>query len=211
MTELKHGAGPGDTRVTDFESTRGLRYAELFAVGPEWIDVYNSTGLSEAPPELWNATDPKAAAADLGVDMVVKNGPHWWAFDAASLRFAVDQVAIAGIGYRWCARLPAFLARSGALEPPFYTIVEANKEGELRYLAGQPVHELVSPDDDVLVMQGSSVDPSRYASLGETLTLPDGWRFRTRMLQHDLAVNLDGKVSVVMDDLKNVYNRTTRS
>jgi hypothetical protein len=68
----------GEVEMTVFESTRGLRYAELFAVGPEWIEVYNSTGLSEAPPEPWDATDPEQAAEELGAELVVKNGPHWW-------------------------------------------------------------------------------------------------------------------------------------
>jgi hypothetical protein len=196
----------GEVRMTVFENARGLRYAELFAVGSEWIEVYNSTGLSEAPPELWDTTDPERAAGELGAQLVVKNGPHWWAFDSATLRFAVDDVTVQGIGYRWCARLPAFLAKSGKLEPPFYTVVEANKEGELRYEAGKPVYELVSPDGGVFVMQGSSIDPSEYAALGDTLTLGDGWQFRIRTLDEDLAVSLDGKVKVVMDDFKNVYN-----
>jgi hypothetical protein len=196
----------GEVRMTVFEDTRGLRYAELFAVGPEWIEVYNSTGLSEAPPELWDATDPGEAATQLRAELVVKNGPHWWAFDSATLRFAIDDVTVQGIGYRWCARLPAFLASSGNLEPPFYTVVVANKEGELRYEGGKPVYELVSPDDDVFVMQGSSVEPSEYATLGERLTLADGWQFRTRVLGEDLTISLDGKVKVVMDDFKNVYN-----
>jgi hypothetical protein len=138
--------------------------------------------------------------------MVVKNGPHWWAFDSATLRFAVDQVSVMGIAYRWCARLPAFLTKSGSLEPPFYTVVVADKEGELRYHAGKPVYELVSPDGDVFVMQGSSVGPSEYATLGETLTLAEGWQFRARTLDEDLTISLDGKVKVVMDNSKNVYN-----
>jgi hypothetical protein len=118
----------------------------------------------------------------------------------------VDEVTVAGIGYRWCARLPAFLAKSGKLEPPFYTVVEANREGELRYQAGKPVYELLSPGGDVFVMQGSSVEPSEYATLGDTLGLADGWQFRIRTLDEDLTVSLDGKVKVVMDDFKNVYN-----
>lgn len=198
---------PAQLQLTRFEKARGLRYAELFAVGPEWIWVYNSTGLSEAPPELWAATDAADAAAHLGVGMVIKNGPHWWAFDECDLMFAADDVEVAGIGYRYCAKIPAFLAKSGNLEPPYYTVVEANKAGELRYFAGRPVYELVAPDGDVFVMQGSSVEPSEYATLEGTLTLADGWQFRTRVLDEELAVSLDGAVSVVMDNFRNVYNR----
>ena len=193
MTVAKHASNEGEVRLTDFEETRGLRYAELFAVGSEWIDVYNSTGLSEASPDLWEATDPRVAAAELGVDSVIKNGPQWWVFDGATLRFAVEAVTVAGVGYRWCARLPAFLAKSGNLEPPFYTVVVADKEGELRYSAGRLVYELASPEGEAFVMQGSSIEPSEWAKLGDQLTLAHGWKVRTRMLEEDLTVPLDGK------------------
>jgi len=39
------------------ENTRGLRYAELAIVGEKAVTIYNSTGLSEAPPDQWNALD----------------------------------------------------------------------------------------------------------------------------------------------------------
>ncbi len=197
---------PTELPLVEFTDTRDLRYAELFAVGPEWIYVYNSTGESTAPPELWDATDPRQAASDLGAAAVVKNGPHWWAFDSCRLRFHDEVVTVAGIGYRYCARLPAFLAKSGQLEPPFYTVVEAQKSGALHYAAGRAVYELVSPDGGVFVMQGSSIDPVSFDTLGEQLTLADGWRFQTRTLESDLTVPLDGAVQVVMDDLKDVYN-----
>ena len=189
-----------------FEPTRGLRYAELFAVGPELITVYNSMGLSEAPPELWDALDAEAAAKQLQVGMVVKNGPHWWASDKATMRFGVDVISVGGIGFRFAAKLPAFIARSGKLTPPVYTVVETNKEGELVYMAGEPVYELVSPDGDAYVMQSSNVEPSEFVALGERLTPAPGWQFRTRTLDEDLTVELDGKVKTVMDDFRDVYN-----
>lgn len=72
---------------------------------------------------------------------VIKNGPHWWAADKTTLRYGVEEITVQGIGYRWAARLPAFLAAQGKLEPPFYTVVEANKVGSLRYFAGKPVYD----------------------------------------------------------------------
>lgn len=200
---MPEGAAVADTV---FEPARGLRYAELFAVGEEVITVYNSMGLSEAPPEPWEALDAQAAAEQLEVGMVVKNGPHWWASDRATLGFGVDVVTVQGIGFRFAARLPAMVARSGKLTPPVYTVVETNKEGELVYLAGEPVHELVSPEGEAFVMQSSNVDPREYASLGERLSPAPGWGFRTRTPEEDLTVALDGHVKTVMDDFHDVYN-----
>ena len=112
-----------------------IRYAELFAVGPEWITVYNSIGLSEAPPELWDALDAKAAAGQLGAGLVVKNGPHWWMSDKLTARYGVEVTTVGGIGFRTVARLPAFIAQSGKLEPPLYTVTEAHKQGVNVYAA----------------------------------------------------------------------------
>lgn len=189
-----------------FEPARGLRYAELFAVGPELITVYNSMGLSDAPPEPWDALDAEAAATQLQVGMVVKNGPHWWVSDKATMRFGEEPVTVGGIGFRFAAKLPAFVARSGKLTPPVYTVVETNKEGELVYSAGKPVYELISPGGDAFVMQSTNIEPSELPTLGERLSPADEWQFRVRSPDADLTVELDGKVNTVMDEFRNVYN-----
>lgn len=193
---------------TGLERTRGGRYVELFAVGDEVVTVYNSSGLGTAPPspELWEGLDSQAAAEQLGVGTVVKNGPHWWAFDSATMSFGVDVVTVQGIGFRFAAELPALVARSGKLTPPVYTVVETGKEGEQVYLAGEPVYELVSPEGEAFVMQSSNVGPGEYGSLGERLSPAPGWSFRTRIPEEDLTVALDGHVKTVMDDFHDVYN-----
>lgn len=196
----------GEERDFDFDPTRALRYCELFAVGPEWITVYNSIGLSEAPPDLWDALDADAAAEQLGVGKVVKNGPHWWMADRATIRFGVDQVEVGGIGFRTVARLPAFIARSGGVEPPPYTVLAANKQGVNVYLAGRPVYELVAPDGKAFVLQSTNVSPEELSTLGERLNPTEGWGFRIRTLDEDWAIAMRGKVKVAADDLKNIYN-----
>lgn len=207
MSEEADPGDPGAVETVVFEPTRELRYVEVFAVGEEWITVYNSMGLSEGPPEQWESLDAEAAAEQLQAEMVIKNGPHWWVADKTTLRFGVEKLSIGGIGFRYAARLPAALAKSGKLLPPFYTVVQAQKEGELVYAAGRPVYELLSPSGDAFVMQSSNVEPSEFATLGEKLSPLDGWSYRTRTLEEDLRVDLNGTVDVVMDDFRNVYNQ----
>lgn len=196
----------GETCNVSIDGMRGRRYAELFLVGPEQITILNSIGLSEAPPELWDSIDPTEAAQQLGRQAIIKNGPHWWASDRLTLTFGVAEVSVGGIGFRVAARIPASVAKSGKLEPPFYTVAEAGKEGSLSYSAGEPVYELVSPECEAFVMQSSNVEPGELAALEERLEPAEGWSFRTRLLDRDLTVPMDGKVRTVMDDLKNVYN-----
>jgi hypothetical protein len=206
MPQTNDTTEPGAVRDFEFENLRGRRYCELFAVGPEWITVYNSIGLSEAPPELWDALDEGAAAEQLGVRKVVKNGPHWWMADRATIRFGIEETRVGGIGFRTAARLPAFVAKSGGVEPPRYTILEANKEGVNVYSAGRPVYELISPDGKAFVLQSTNIPPEELATLGDRLTPVEGWQFQTRTLDEDWEIAMAGKVKVAADDLKNIYN-----
>ena len=179
---------------------------ELFAVGPEWITVYNSIGLSEGPPEFWDALDADAAAEQLGVERVVKNGPHWWMADKATIRFGVEETTVGGIGFRTVARLPALIAKSGGVEPPQYKVLEAKKDGVNVYVAGEHVYELISPDGKAFVLQSCNIPPEELATLGERLTPAEGWQFRKRILKEDWEIAMAGKVKVAADELKNIYN-----
>ncbi len=74
-----------------FAPTRGLRYAELFAVGDELITVYNSMGLSEAPGRSYGTRSTRGRGATARASAtVIKNGPHWWASDRARCASALE-------------------------------------------------------------------------------------------------------------------------
>ncbi len=206
MTDTKDVTEQDEVRDFDFETLRGRRYVELFAVGPEWITVYNSIGLSEGPPELWDHLDVDAAAKQLGVEKVVKNGPHWWMADRATLRFGVEETTVGGIGFRTAAKLPAFIAKSGGVEPPQYKVLEAKKEGVNVYAAGEHLYELISPDGQAFVLQSSNIPPEELATLGDRLTPAEGWHSRKRILKEDWEIAMAGKVKVAADELKNIYN-----
>jgi len=56
--------------------------------------------------------------AELRAGLVLKNAPHWWISDRLTGGFGVDETSVGGIGFRIVARLPAFIAKSGKIEPP---------------------------------------------------------------------------------------------
>lgn len=82
----------------------------------------------------------------------------------------------------------------GQARAPFYTVAQADKEGVNVYSAGELVYELVSPDDDAFVMQSSSMPPDELATLGDRLTLAEGWEFQSRTFDEELALTMDEKV-----------------
>jgi hypothetical protein len=78
--------------------------------------------------------------------------------------------------------------------------------------AGKPVHELVDPGGIAYVMRAYcvGVDPTLtegdLGALGERLALPEGWSFRTRVLDEELVVDTTATIAtVVQDELENTY------
>jgi hypothetical protein len=195
---------PEFLRDVTFTDARGMRYAEIAMVTPEAITIYNSSGLSEAPVDQWDALNVDEIKERFHLRSVIKNGPHWWLADTATFQFGQEHT-FGGMGFRWAATLPTNLADAGGGQD--YKIFVANKRGSLEYSKGKPIYELVSPEADTFVMQSSNIDvDDDFAKLGKRLSLPDAWQFRARTLDGDLTVELDGKVKTVMDDLRNVYN-----
>jgi hypothetical protein len=83
--------------------------------------------------------------------------------------------------------------------------------------AGKEVYELVSPDGVVFVMRSASlrVDPhntvNELPTLGDRLSLPEGWQFRARTLAKELVMSAtydsDPPNTTVLDELENNYRR----
>lgn len=198
---------PGPLTEFVVDPTRNLRYAELAIVGDEFVSFYNSIGLHEAPPDLWDALDADAAAKQLGAAMVVKNGPHWWASDTSRFRFGSEVIEVQGLGFRFASNLPVAIMASGGLAAgKYYQPFDAEKRLDLVYKTGKPVYELISPDSDVYLLQSTAAAMDDFDTLGDRLSPADGWSFRIRQLDEDLSYVVDEMVPTVMDDVRNVYN-----
>ena len=94
-----------------------------------------------------------------------------------------------------------------------YSPNEINRTTSFIYRAGNPVYELTSPAGEVYLMQSYSqiVNPTlsmdNLATLDQQLKLPAGWKYKTRLLQQDLALVANGVAYVIQDNLMNSYQR----
>src|SRR5262249_18414206 len=151
------------------------------------IEVYNTTGLNDCPPELWNALDLAQIKKQFGARAVQKNGPHYWMMDSQTVRFG-EKVSFGGLEARWAARLdPAVVAKAAQGSEP-YKVFTPKKTQKMVYSRGKPVYELVDPDGNIYVMQAHDerFPMESLAKLGERLKgLPKGWQYRTRILIED--------------------------
>lgn len=195
---------------------RGVRYGEVLAVfmrdGGLQAEVYGTQMLNDCPQDLWETLDPTSIAAELGAAFVKLNGPRHWMLDGLGTKVAVVEPVFhdfSGLTMRRIATIDL-----GNTPPSTQPYVErhVNRGAVFFFDAGKVVHELVRPDGVAYVMQAYciGVDPEltqgSLRSLGERLALPDGWTYRTRVLDVELVVDTSATVAtVVQDELENTY------
>jgi hypothetical protein len=194
---------------------RGVRYGEVLAMflrdtGLE-AEVYGTQMLNDCPQELWETLDAEAIAKDMGAVFVKLNGPRYWLLDGLGSKVAVVDPVFKdfnGIQMRRIATIP--IGADFAAGP--YTIRNVNRGAVFFFDAGKTVYELVDPDGRALVMQARciGIDPNMteesLANLGERLALPEGWSYRTRVLDAELVVDTSATLAtVVQDEFENTY------
>ena len=194
---------------------RGVRYGEVLAMflrdtGLE-AEVYGTQMLNDCPQELWETLDADAITKGMGAVFVKLNGPRYWLLDGLGSKVAVvDPVFkdFSGIQMRRIATIP--IGADFAAGP--YVARNVNRGAVFFFDAGKTVYELVDPDGRALVMQARcvGVDPNMteesLATLGERLALPEGWSYRTRVLETELVVDTSATLAtVVQDEFENTY------
>ncbi len=194
---------------------RGVRYGEVLAVfnsnGRLQAEVYGTQMLNDCPQELWVTLDAAAIAEELGALVVKLNGPRYWTLDGLGQKApVVDPVMreFNGLSMRRLATVD--LGDNPSTQP--YVERYVNRGAVFFFNAGAPAYELVNPDGLTYVMQAYcvGVDPSlteeSLASLRGRLVLPEGWSYRTRILEEELVVDTSATIAtVVQDELENTY------
>ena len=194
---------------------RGVRYGEVLAVflrdaGLE-AEVYGTQMLNDCPQELWETLDADAIAKDMGAVFVKLNGPRYWLLDGLGSKVAVIDPVFKdfnGIQMRRIATIP--LGADFAAGP--YVARSVNRGAVFFFDAGKTVYELVDPDGRPFVLQARcvGVDPGMteesLATLGDRLSLPEGWSYRTRVLDSELVIDTSATLAtVVQDEFENTY------
>lgn len=194
---------------------RGVRYGEVLAVylhdGGLRAEVYGTQMLNDCPAELWDTLDAPTIAQEMGAVMVKLNGPRHWMLDGLGTKVAVVEPVLREFNGLLMRRIAVIELGDNAASVP-YTVRHVNRGAVFFFDAGKPVHELVDPDGTAYVMQAYciGVDPTiteaSLPGLGERLALPDGWYYRTRILDEELVVDTSDALAVVLqDELENTY------
>jgi hypothetical protein len=192
----------------------GKRYGEvlLLRIGESGLEatVYNSFPLNDCPAELWDKLDAAAIAKENGAAAALLNGPRYW------LMSTIEKVAdhhqetktFGGI-----AMIEQATVKLSSQNPAPYDVNQVNRRTVFTFDVGRPVFELVDPGGQRWVMQtwSQTVDKDLtledLPDLARRLTLPEGWRYETRILTNSISVDTTTRdATVTQDDLANTYS-----
>lgn len=195
------------------------RYCEVLALHPEdgkFIgEVYVSLGLNKCPQAQWEQLDTAAIAKELGVPLVVLNGPRYFLMDEVAQTPTANEVRKTFAGIAMIKRATVTIESLATASQP-YAINRVDRKAEFTYRKGTTVYELTNPEGQVWVMQSWSEErapdliESGLATLGSRIKPPTGWTYSSRVLDAPLTIStLTEPAQVIQDELKNSYSLAT--
>lgn len=204
-------------KVGTLDGLYNKRYCEIFTVSmpdpPNFsVDVYNTVGLSDCPPEQWDSVDFTAVKEETGSLAAVPNGPRRWLIDTIANGKAGVPLTIGGLEMRHVAVLTV-----PSLSPSPYTEMKIARTTTWVFNKGRKVHFIVSPEGSKYALQAytTNIDKTLRAknldSLGsnEGMAMPEGWAYRTIKLKKQLRLKAPGMATIMRDGLGGTYQKFT--
>jgi hypothetical protein len=207
---------PGkEIHLTDM---RGYTFCEVALIngtskGNAIADFYNSTGSSSPTWAQFNALDAKKIKKETDSRVVFLNPVRHWMMDEFWVyEDGVDRI-FGDIKMTWMGVVPVEQLEK-AVTKGHYVPGYIYRDTQYQYNKGSEIYILDAPDGEVFVMQSftdavqKEVDIHHIKDLGSKLHLPQGWKFRSVILDRDLIVNqkrANMLAHVFQDDLKNAY------
>jgi len=194
-----------------------VRYCEVALANVEGdqldLAIYGTQGLNDCPQEQWEALNAVIIAQENDTLQAILNGPRHWVLDGITYTPANNTREVKEFGEIEMQYLASMnLELFGVPEP--YTVGSVERDTIWHYSEGREVYELQDPSGTRYIMQSyslasdASLQIEELHTLGERLSLPEGWFFSTRILEEALEVEgIGGIAGVVKDDLDNTYQR----
>lgn len=205
--------------VTDtprlIDDVRGIRYGEVIAAfhrnGRFEAEVFGTQFLNDCPQELWDTLDATEIAAETGALAVKLNGPRYWVLDGMGQKVDSMEPVLRDFKGLMMRRIAVVdLGESPGVTP--YSDVHVDRGAVFFFDAGRPVYELVDPTGLSYVMQAYCIgvdpktDEASLLTLGDRLSMPEGWAYRVRILEDELVVDTTDKIATVLqDEFENSY------
>jgi hypothetical protein len=175
--------------------------------------VYNTIGLNLCPAEVFNGIDLVALAEATGSQLVWRNPRRYWMMDELTFILVGEPRELGGLQFNFVARMampPGFNPAHSQADQAYHP-AQIKRVSTYVFRAGRPVYLLRSPEQVTWVMQSytesidSTLTEEHLVDLGSRLALPDGWEFKSVVIDRDLVIDTPGLANIVPDDLANMY------
>jgi len=197
------------------DGVRGVRYGEVILAfhrdGRFEAEVFGTQFLNDCPQDLWDGLEADRIAAEHDAVAVKLNGPRYWVLDGMGTKVNAREPVLREFGGLLMRRLAVIDLGDTPGSAP-YTDNHVDRGAVFFFDAGSPVYELVNPDGLAYVMQARCVgvdpnmDEASLVTLGDRLSMPDGWSYRVRVLDEELVVDTTETVATVLqDEFENSY------
>ena len=208
-----------------FDNLRGYRFEEIDLFARDvikkvlYVSIYNTTGQNagddtrdSAPQSFAEHVDPKKIAKKFQAIAAKTSPPRYWTMD-----WLADRVGSVrnfdGLDAAWMGNGMASESRLSAKPPPEAyrtapfprTAIEGFKKGTKVYLLDDPKgHTWVLA---AYTAGGAPNGTGDLDSLAERITLPQGWKFRSVTLDHELVLESKGGfAAATQDDKGDIYH-----
>ncbi len=184
---------------------------------------YNSLGkdLEASNEEMdarFRALDANTLKKEYGGDFVVFNGPRRLVANSSNLSGwdGCKERVISKIPLRILGIFESPDPGKAAFESiPSYKVLVSKRNSTIIFNAGETVYELITPEGAVYTMFSLSLkaDPKNtienLPTLGKRLTLPKGWKFRSRKLEKEMTLTASADSNppntIVLDQFEGNY------
>ena len=211
----------------EFDNLMGTRYTEVLLVFGSPLKkeftagIYNTVGLNGAnsanggdssPAEILDKIDFEKVEKDNDALSTVLNGPRFWTIDNLGVKVGKER-DFQGLKAHWVMWFPIPDAiREG--KDLSYAVMDAKRDTSMGINKGSRVYLLDDPEGNTWCMKSASLikEPDQKLSdlkdLGSRLNTPQGWTFRTLILEKDLVFMTDnGNTYITQDEIGNTYDR----
>ena len=205
-------------------SSFNLRYCEVLIARLNGdtveAEVWGTQSLNDCPEAEIRALDPEQIAADNNANFAVINGPRYWVIDELRVvtippgfRAPEDiRQTFGGVEMRLITSVQVAAGDAAASGSGSYQVAEVARDTVFTFFEGRRVYELTDPDGQRYLMQSLSQAVRKgqhiteLVDLGGLLDLPEGWSFRSYVLEQTLELPaVDGIARVVTDNFSNTY------
>lgn len=223
---LNDGARAKSGRV---ENTHLTRFIEIFLakndssgklVASCYNSMYGPEGIPEskntAPQELVEGLDFEKMKEKYGLIGASLNGPKLCTPDWVEIEIGILR-DFNGIKAPWVAQLNMGEIKGGVSEAEPYKPVTIARESSIGWNKGTKVLLLDDAEGNTYIMKGFELGMSpqysyeEFVAAGQEMfkNLPEGWKFRIKILEEDLIETPENGVATILpDEFFNVYDKT---